>query len=194
GQPSRCRKRLASGLRAGLCAAGAPPRVAPGIRLRAAGELGGAPRRCACDRAPRHASARAFLADPLRQRARSGARFRLRHSVILSFQGTRGAAAALFREVLFQTSAEAHMARQSKAQRDTMERVMHEYKRGELKRRGGRRVKSRRQAVAIGLRESGSSKYQSRSQNKRALRKTKSKERHGETAMQEREGRGSMRR
>ncbi|HZP75888.1 MAG TPA: DUF6496 domain-containing protein [Pseudolabrys sp.] len=86
------------------------------------------------------------------------------------------------------------MARQSKAQRDTMERVMHEYKRGELKRRGGRRVKSRRQAVAIGLRESGSSKYQSRSQNKRALRKTKSKERHGETAMQEREGRGSMRR
>jgi hypothetical protein len=86
------------------------------------------------------------------------------------------------------------MARQSKGQRETMERVLHEYKRGELKSGRGARVKSRRQAVAIALNEAGSSRYQSRKKNRSNLRRTKGKERSGHTYMQEREGEGSMRR
>ena len=43
------------------------------------------------------------------------------------------------------------MARQSKPQKETMERVMHEFKEGELETGAGETVKSRRQAVAIGL-------------------------------------------
>jgi hypothetical protein len=85
------------------------------------------------------------------------------------------------------------MAKQSRAQKKTMERVMHEFKHGELKSRGGRKVKSRRQAVAIGLSESGSSKYASKRQNERNLRRSKEKERKGETAMQEKEGKGALR-
>ena len=43
---------------------------------------------------------------------------------------------------------------QSKGQNATTERVMHEYKKGELKSgRSGRKVKSRKQAIAIGLSE-----------------------------------------
>ena len=83
------------------------------------------------------------------------------------------------------------MAKQSKAQKKTTERVMHEYKHGELKSgksgKGGK-VKSRKQAVAIALSESGSSKYASKSKNKRNLRRTKRKEHQGKTAMQEKEG------
>ena len=74
------------------------------------------------------------------------------------------------------------MAKQSKAQKDTMERVMHEFKHGELAMHGGRKVKSRRQAVAIGLREAGASKFASKTDNERSLRRTKRKERQGETA------------
>jgi hypothetical protein len=85
------------------------------------------------------------------------------------------------------------MAKQSRAQKKTMERVMHEFKRGELESGSGRKVKSRRQAVAIGLSESGSSKYQSKRENERKLRRTKEKERRGETAMQEKEGKGALR-
>lgn len=68
---------------------------------------------------------------------------------------------------------------------------MHEYKYGELKSgKGGKggKVKSRKQAIAIALSESGSSKYASKSENKRNLAKTKQKERHGQTAMQQKEG------
>jgi hypothetical protein len=85
------------------------------------------------------------------------------------------------------------MAKQSRPQKKTMERVMHEFKHGELETRGGRKVKSRRQAVAIGLSESGSSKYASKRQNERNLRRSKEKEHKGETAMQEKEGKGSLR-
>jgi len=82
------------------------------------------------------------------------------------------------------------MAKQSKAQKDTMERVMHEFKHGELAMRGGRKVKSRRQAVAIGLREAGASKFASKKKdNERSLRRAKRKERRGETARAETEGR-----
>jgi hypothetical protein len=81
------------------------------------------------------------------------------------------------------------MAKQSTAQRKTVGRVMHEYKHGELKRGRGGKVKSRRQAVAIALSEAGSSRYQSRAENRRRLARTKTKERRGQTAQQEKEGR-----
>jgi hypothetical protein len=81
------------------------------------------------------------------------------------------------------------MAKQSKAQKDTMERVMHEFKHGELEMRGGRKVKSKRQAVAIGLREAGASKFASKKDNERSLGRTKRKERRGETARAATEGR-----
>lgn len=82
-------------------------------------------------------------------------------------------------------------ARTSPSQRKTMGRVMHEYAHGELKSGlGGKagKVKSRRQAIAIALKESGASKYESKQENKRNLAKTKSKEATGKTYQQEREG------
>jgi hypothetical protein len=60
-------------------------------------------------------------------------------------------------------------------QRKTTGRVMHEFKRGELKSgRGGKggKVKSRRQAIAIALKEAGASKYESGKRNKRNLTKS----------------------
>ena len=80
-------------------------------------------------------------------------------------------------------------ARQSKAQKNTVGRVMHEYKHGELETRG-RKVKSPKQAIAIALSEAGASKYRSKRQNKAALKRTKAKERRGETAQAVKEGRG----
>jgi hypothetical protein len=79
------------------------------------------------------------------------------------------------------------MAKQSKPQRETIERVMHEFKHGELKRRGGK-VKNRKQAVAIALREAGASKKQSPKENRESLRKTKTKERRGETGQAQAKG------
>lgn len=74
------------------------------------------------------------------------------------------------------------MARQSRAQRQTVWRVMHEHKHGQLKTaRGRRKVKSRRQAIAIALSEAGASKRQSRGEKKRSLRRTKRRERSGRT-------------
>jgi hypothetical protein len=70
-------------------------------------------------------------------------------------------------------------ARTSPGQRKTMKRVMHEFAHGELKsgRAGkGGKVKSRRQAVAIALKEAGASKYGSRSENRRNLARTKRRE------------------
>lgn len=82
------------------------------------------------------------------------------------------------------------MAKQSKAQKDTVERVMHEFKHGELKSGSGRKVKNPKQAVAIALNESGSSKYNSGAENKRKLAQTKRRERTGKTGQAEAEGRG----
>lgn len=81
------------------------------------------------------------------------------------------------------------MPKQSKPQKDTMERVMHEFKHGELKTRGGRTVKNPKQAIAIGLREAGASKYESPAENARNLRRTKRKERQGRTGRALAEGR-----
>jgi hypothetical protein len=87
------------------------------------------------------------------------------------------------------------MAKQSRAQKKTVERVMHEFKHGELKRGpGGRagKVRNPRQAIAIALREAGASKYETRSKNEHNLRRTKRKERRGDTALAEKEGRKSL--
>ena len=83
------------------------------------------------------------------------------------------------------------MAKETMAQRKTAGRVMHEFKHGELKsgRSGkGGKVKSRRQAIAIALKEAGASKYESPKKNKRNLAKSKRKEATGRTSQQEREG------
>ncbi|MBV8978217.1 MAG: hypothetical protein JO261_15810 [Alphaproteobacteria bacterium] len=83
------------------------------------------------------------------------------------------------------------MPKESPRQRKTVGRVMHEFKHGELNSGpGGKagKVKSKRQAVAIALHEAGASKYESRSENRRSAAKTRAKERRGETAQQEKEG------
>jgi hypothetical protein len=75
------------------------------------------------------------------------------------------------------------MAKQSKAQKDTVNRVMHEFKEGKLTIRGsGTKVKNPKQAIAIALHEAGASNQESPKKNRENLSKTKSKERRGETA------------
>jgi hypothetical protein len=87
------------------------------------------------------------------------------------------------------------MAKTTPRQRKTTGRVMHEFAHGELKRgpggRGGR-VKSRRQAIAIALKESGTSKYESKRENRKNFARTRRKEARGKTAQQEREGRSHI--
>jgi hypothetical protein len=87
--------------------------------------------------------------------------------------------------------------RESSSQKGTIGRVMHEYKHGELESgRPGKagKVKSRKQAVAIALREAGASNRQSAADNKKSLRKTKAKERQGRTAQAEKEGKAAQKR
>jgi Family of unknown function (DUF6496) len=45
-------------------------------------------------------------------------------------------------------------------QKDKVEKVMHEHKEGTLKSGSGKKVKSRKQAIAIAMSESGQSKRQ----------------------------------
>ena len=79
--------------------------------------------------------------------------------------------------------------RESEPQKETVERVMHEFKHGELRSgTSGQKVKSRRQAVAIALSEAGASNQQTPKENEEHLRHTKAKERRGETAKDEVEG------
>lgn len=80
------------------------------------------------------------------------------------------------------------MARQSKPQKETVERVMHEWKHGELETPAGDTVTDRRQAVAIALSESGSSDRQSARENSRRLKRSKAKEAKGETGQAMAEG------
>jgi hypothetical protein len=87
------------------------------------------------------------------------------------------------------------MPHASPSQRKTAGRVMHEFKHGELRigRSGkGGKAKSRKQAIAIALRESGNSKYESARENRRDLARTKRKEAHGKTYQQEREGKSHV--
>jgi hypothetical protein len=87
------------------------------------------------------------------------------------------------------------MAKTSLRQRKTAGRVMHEFAHGELKRgpggKGGK-VKSRKQAIAIALKESGSSKFESKRENKRNLARSERKEAAGRTGQQEREGKSRV--
>lgn len=82
------------------------------------------------------------------------------------------------------------MAKQTKGQKDTVERVMHEYKHGELETGTGKKVKSRRQAVAIGLSEAGASNQQTPKENEKRRRETKQRESKGETDKQRKEWNG----
>ena len=87
------------------------------------------------------------------------------------------------------------MARTSPRKRRTIGRVMHEFKHGELKsgpRGKGGKVKKRKQAIAIALHESGTSKYDTRAERKKTFAKTKRKEARGQTAQQEREGKSRV--
>jgi hypothetical protein len=73
------------------------------------------------------------------------------------------------------------VAKQSKGQKETVERVMHEFKHGDLRIRGGRKVKNPKQAIAIALREAGATNQESPKKNRENLRQTKAKERRGAT-------------
>ena len=76
--------------------------------------------------------------------------------------------------------------RKSEPQKETVERVMHEFKHGELRSgTSGQKVKNRKQAVAIALSEAGESNQQTPKENEEHLRHTKAKERRGETAKDE---------
>jgi len=77
---------------------------------------------------------------------------------------------------------------QSKAQKETMGRVMHEFKHAELETGRGRKVRNPRQAIAIGLREAGASKYESKEKNRENLQRTKACERRGATEKDRTEG------
>jgi Family of unknown function (DUF6496) len=84
--------------------------------------------------------------------------------------------------------------RESEPQKETIERVMHEYKHGELRSgTSGQKVKNRKQAVAIALSEAGASDRQTPKENEEHLRHTKAKERRGETAKDETEGKARRR-
>ena len=77
---------------------------------------------------------------------------------------------------------------QSKAQKETVGRVMHEFKHGELKTSRGKKVKNPKQAIAIGLHEAGASKYESKEKNRENLKRTKARERRGATDKDRSEG------
>jgi hypothetical protein len=84
--------------------------------------------------------------------------------------------------------------RESEPQKQTVERVMHEFKHGELRSgTSGQKVKNRKQAVAIALSEAGASDQQTPKENEEHLRHTKAKERRGETAKDESEGKAPRR-
>jgi hypothetical protein len=71
----------------------------------------------------------------------------------------------------------------------TVQRVMHEFKHGELKTAAGKRkVKNPKQAIAIALHEAGASRHESPKKNAENLRHTKKKEQRGQTYQDEKEG------
>jgi hypothetical protein len=82
---------------------------------------------------------------------------------------------------------------QSKAQKETVGRVMHEFKHGELETGTGRKVRNPKQAIAIGLREAGASRYESKEKNRENLRRTKARERRGATEKDRSEGQNQTR-
>ena len=86
------------------------------------------------------------------------------------------------------------MAKQSRAQKETVGRVMHEFKHGELRIRGtGPKVKNPKQAIAIALHEAGASNQERPKRNRENLKRTKAKERRDDTARDRSEGRKAAR-
>src|SRR4051794_40823037 len=87
------------------------------------------------------------------------------------------------------------MARQqSKEQKETIERVMHEFKHGDLRIRGtGPKVKNPKQAIAVALHEAGASNQESPKKNRENLKRTKAKERRGEAAPAKTAGKSTTR-
>ena len=83
---------------------------------------------------------------------------------------------------------------QSKAQKETVSRVMHEFKHGELETSSGKKVKNPKQAIAIGLREAGASKYESKEKNRENLKRTKARERRDATGKGRSERQGGPKR
>jgi hypothetical protein len=73
------------------------------------------------------------------------------------------------------------MAKETRAQRGIVDRVMHEFKEGELERGHGGKVTNPKQAIAIALSEAGASNQQSPQVNRRRLAHTKAEERAGRT-------------
>ena len=71
------------------------------------------------------------------------------------------------------------MAGQSPAQKETVARVMHEFKEGGLERSDGEPVRDPKQAIAIALREAGASNREGPATNKANLARTKRRERAG---------------
>lgn len=76
------------------------------------------------------------------------------------------------------------MAKQSPGQKATVERVMHEFKHGQLKTAGGKgpKVRNPKQAIAIALHEAGASREETPAKNKKNLARTKAKEGRGAAA------------
>ena len=84
------------------------------------------------------------------------------------------------------------MAKQTEAQHETVERVMHEFKHHELKGADGELIHDPKQAIAIGLSEAGASNRVAPAQNRRNARRTHAKEARGETFQQRGEGKDAM--
>lgn len=87
------------------------------------------------------------------------------------------------------------MAKTTPRQRRTIGRVMHEFEHGELKSGGSgktRRIKSRKQAIAIALNEAGASQYKSEAENQRSRVRSERKEAEGKTYQQEAEGKSHV--
>lgn len=82
------------------------------------------------------------------------------------------------------------MAKQSKEQKEIVERVMHEFKHGDLETGTGKKVRNPKQAIAIGLSEAGASKYESEESNRENLKRTKKRER-GDKRVQDKRQRTS---
>lgn len=79
------------------------------------------------------------------------------------------------------------MPKQTEAQQQTIERVMHEFKHHELKGADGEPVRNPKQAIAIGLSEAGASNRITPAQNRHNATRTHAKEARGETAQQQAE-------
>jgi hypothetical protein len=87
------------------------------------------------------------------------------------------------------------MPKESPKQKQVVGRVMHEFAHGELKSgaegKAGK-VKNRKQAIAIALREAGASKYDSKKKNEKSLAKTARKQAAGKTYQQGAEGKSHV--